>query len=206
MKFYGHHYTHACGGYYTSRFRNACVVVIDAIGEFQTLTIWEAYNNNLTLRYQKRYPNSIGLWYTAMTQRCGLKPNEEEYILMAMSALGDSNKLKQAMFDDFIGEDFKFKKNLHKGCKDWRPEENIHDIAAATQDVYEILFESILRKAKRLVNSDNLVLMGGCALNCAANPKAYSFFKNVWIMPAPGDNGSAIGCLLYTSPSPRDRG
>ena len=196
VKFYGHHYTHACGGYYTSNFRNACIVVIDAIGEFQTLTIWEAVNDDITLKYQKRYPNSIGLWYSAMTQRCGLKPNEEEYILMAMSALGDPAKLRQVMFDDFIDEDFKFKKNLHKGCKDWRPEENIHDIAAATQDVYEILFELILRKAKRLVGSDNLVLMGGCALNCAANPKAYSFFKNVWIMPAPGDNGSAIGAVL----------
>ena len=196
VKFYGHHYTHACGGYYTSHFRNACIVVIDAIGEFQTLTIWEAVGDKLTLKYQKRYPNSIGLWYTAMTQRCGLKPNEEEYILMAMSALGDPNKLRQAMFNDFIGDDFKFKKNLHKGCKDWRPDENIYDIAAATQDVYQILFELILRKAKRLVNSDNLVLMGGCALNCSANPKAYSFFKNVWIMPAPGDNGSAIGAVL----------
>ena len=68
VKFYGHHYTHACGGYYTSNFKNACVVVIDAIGEFQTLTIWQAVGNNLSLKYQKRYPNSC-LLYTSPSPR-----------------------------------------------------------------------------------------------------------------------------------------
>lgn len=195
-KFFNHHYTHACGGYFTSRFQRAAILVIDAIGEFQTLTIWEAEGKTVRLKYELKYPHSIGLLYSAMTKRCGLKPNEEEYILMALSALGDKHKFKDDIFDDFITEDFKSKVNLHRGCGDWKPEASKEDIAAATQEVYEILFNNALRLAKKLVPSKNLVLMGGCALNCVANKHAYNYFKNVWIMPAPGDSGSAIGAVL----------
>lgn len=72
----------------------------------------------------------------------------------------------------------------------------MYDIAAAVQSVYEELFFVTLRKAKVKVNSDNLVLMGGCALNCVANHIAYKLFKNVWIMPNPGDAGSSVGAVL----------
>lgn len=200
IKYYDHHYTHACAGYFTSKFDECCVVVIDAIGEFQTLTIWEAKGNKLRLKYQRRYPHSIGLWYSAMTQRCGLKPNEDEYILMGMSAYGDPSRLTCDIFDDFIGDDFQFRKNLHRGCLDWRPdlktEQDYFDIAAATQTVYQMLFENVLELSRVIVDSRNLVLMGGCALNCSANPIAYKYYDNVWIMPAPGDNGSSIGAVL----------
>jgi len=200
IKYFDHHYTHACAGYFTSQFDECCVVVIDAIGEFQTLTIWEAKGNNLKLKFQRRYPHSIGLWYSAMTQRCGLKPNEEEYILMGMSAYGDPSRLTCDIFNDFIGEDFRFKTNLHKGCMNWKPdlktEQDYFDIAAGTQIAYEILFRNVLELSKSLVKSDNIVLMGGCALNCSANPIAYNYYNNVWIMPAPGDNGSSIGSVL----------
>ena len=200
IKYYDHHYTHACAGYFTSKFNECCVVVIDAIGEFQTLTIWEAQGNKLKLKYQLRYPHSIGLWYSAMTQRCGLKPNEEEYILMGMSAYGDPDRLVNDIYEDFIGDDLKFKRNLHKGCKDWRPDltsqQDIFDIAAVTQRVYENLFRKVLQLAKTKVKSKNLVLMGGCALNCAANHISYNYYENVWIMPSPGDSGSSIGAVL----------
>ena len=198
IKYYNHHYTHACAGYFTSKFNECCVVVIDAIGEFQTLTIWEAKGNKLKLKFQRRYPHSVGLWYSAMTQRCGLKPNEEEYILMGMSAYGDKGVCEDAIYDDFIGlRAATFKKNLHKGCVDWRPDiKNKFDIAAATQSIYETMFRDIMQTASNIVDSTNLVLMGGCALNCVANPIAYYYYDNVWIMPAPGDNGSAIGAVL----------
>lgn len=200
IKYYDHHYTHACAGYFTSKLDECCVVVIDAIGEFQTLTIWEAQGNKLKLKYQLRYPHSIGLWYSAMTQRCGLKPNEEEYILMGMSAYGNPDRLISDIYEDFIGKDFKFKKNLHRGCANWRPDlnsqEDIFDIAASTQRIYEQLFEKVLQLAKTKVKSKNLVLMGGCALNCAANPISYNHYENVWIMPSPGDSGSSLGSVL----------
>jgi carbamoyltransferase len=194
-----HHHSHAAAGYYTSVFNDACVVVIDAIGEFETITIWHGQGDKLTKVYSQYYPHSIGLWYSAMTQRCGLKPNEEEYILMGMAAYGNPKKLTKKILNDFIKDyDYlQFKKNLHRGFLDWEPDiENNFDIAAATQRVYELLFAKVLSKAKSLVPSKNLVLMGGCALNCSANPIAFRYFENVWIMPAPGDNGSSIGAVL----------
>jgi carbamoyltransferase len=203
----GHHHSHAAAGYYTSNFSEACVIVIDAIGEFESTTFWSGNGNNLKKISSINYPNSVGLFYSAMTQRCGLKPNEEEYILMGMAALGDPNRLVRDILDDFIElpnddyrDAYRIKQNLHRGCKWWRPELNsqqdLYDIAAATQKVYEIVFERILQTAIKLSNSRNLVLMGGCALNCSANPIAYKYFQNIWIMPAPGDSGSSIGAVL----------
>jgi len=202
-----HHRSHAAAGYYTSGYQEACVLVVDAIGEFQSLTIWQGQGDRLELLYNLDYRHSVGLWYSAMTQRCGLKPIEEEYILMGMAALGDPNRLTRDMLDDFIrmpiddyNNPLQFKENLHRGCQWWRPDltsqQDLYDIAAATQQVYEILLERILQFALTKTSSRNLVLMGGCALNCAANHLIYKYFQNVWIMPAPGDNGSAIGAVL----------
>jgi len=202
-----HHESHAAAGYYTSPFTDACIVVIDAIGEFETLTIWKGQDNQLKKVYSQWYPNSLGLWYSAMTQRCNLKPNEEEYILMGMAAYSNPKKLKDKIQKDFFNDTDKklisFKQNLHRGCQDWAPElivNDTFDIAAATQAVYEIYFDKVLKEAQRLVGGSNLVLMGGCALNCLANPIAYKYFDNVWIMPNPGDAGSAIGAVLADQP------
>lgn len=207
IKTFGHHQTHAAAGYYTSGFDNACVLVIDAIGEFECLTQWDAVGTNLHKRYSLEYPNSLGLFYSAMTQRCGLKPNEEEYILMGMAALGNPNRFLRDLLDDFVSlpnDDYehvyRIKQNLHRGCMWWRPElttqQDFYDIAAATQAVYEMAFERALQQAVRSSSSRNLVLMGGCALNCSANPIAFKYFDQVWIMPAPGDSGSSIGAVL----------
>ena len=205
-----HHHSHAAAGYYTSPFEEAAVVVIDAIGEFETLTIWQARGDKLKQVYSQSYPNSLGLWYSSMTQRCHLKPNEEEYILMGMAAYGNPNRLTRDLLDDFVHlpnddyqQPFRIKQNLHRGCQNWRPDlivNDTFDIAAATQTVYEMAFDRVLQHAVRLTDSHNLVLMGGCALNCLANPIAYKYFKNTWIMPNPGDAGSAIGAVLADRP------
>lgn len=202
-----HHESHAAAGYYTSPFDHATIVVIDSIGEFENLSIWHGSGNSLRKLWSQDYPNSVGLWYSAMTQRIGLKPNEEEYILMGMAALGDPDRLSGDIIHDFLSFPTKdvnglinFKMNLHRGCKDWRPdlqtEQDMYDIAAATQHVYELIFNRILQLAVSMDRSPNLVLMGGCALNCVANVEAYRYFKNVWIMPNPGDAGSAVGAVL----------
>lgn len=194
-----HHHSHAAAGYFTSSFDEACVLVIDAIGEFETMTIWKANGNKLKKIWSQRYPHSIGLFYSAMTQRIGLKPNEDEYILMGMAAYGNSAKLEQRIKQDFIDKNFKFKKNLHRGCTDWAPDLIIKDsfeIAASVQSIYEELFYNVLMKAQQLTGSQNLVLMGGCALNCSANRLTGRFFNQTWIMPNPGDAGSAIGAVL----------
>ena len=207
IRYSSHHRSHAAAGYYTSNFTDATVICIDSIGEFETLTIWNAKDSELKKVMSQSYPHSVGLWYSAMTQRVGLKPNEDEYILMGMAAYGDPDRLYNDIMDDFV--DFvsvgssplvHFKQNLHRGCKEWRPdltsEQDMYDIAAATQKVYEFILSNTLWWAHRTLPSKNLVLMGGCALNCSANSMAYDYFDNVWIMPNPGDAGSAVGSVL----------
>jgi len=204
IEYSNHHLSHAAAGYYTSDFMDASVVCIDSIGEFETLSIWQGSADRLTKLYSQGYPHSIGLWYSAMTQRIGLKPNEDEYILMGMAAYGDPDRLYLDILDDFFkfvnAPYVEFKHNLHRGCRWWRPELNTeqdhYDIAAGTQAVYEFVLRELLAYTAKRLPSKNLVLMGGCALNCAANSMAYDYFDRVWIMPNPGDAGSAIGAVL----------
>lgn len=202
-----HHHSHAAAGYYTSPFEDATVVVLDSIGEWETFTIWEGNSDSLKKRYSQRYPHSVGIWYSAMTQRIGLKPQEHEYILMGMAAIGDPHRLYSTIVDDFIEKmpnkedpSVRFKLNLHRGCRGWRLELNsvqdYADIAAATQLVYENILSGILQHTSSKYTSKNLVLMGGCALNCVANSLAPARYNDVYIMPNPGDAGSAIGCIL----------
>lgn len=196
-----HHHSHAAGGYYTSNFDEAAVLVVDAIGEFDTTTIWYGKGTKLEKKFSIRYPHSLGLWYSAMTQRVGLKPNEEEYILMGMAAYGDPSKYVNSIIEDFFDGStiLKLRHNLHRGCMWWRPElssqQDIYDIAAATQYIYELVFTDLLEYTKKLTGSTNLVLGGGCALNCVANNIAYKYFDNVWIMPNPGDAGNSLGAI-----------
>ena len=199
-----HHRSHAAAGYYTSGFSDAAVVCVDSIGEFETLTIWRGINGNLNKQYSQGYPNSVGLWFSAMTQRIGLKPNEEEYILMGMAAYGDPNKYKDIIYEDFFkyvgGPIIKFKRNLHRGCPDWRPDlislQDTYDIAAATQQIYTELLQGIVAWTREIMPyTRNLILMGGCALNCVANSTVTADWDNVWIMPNPGDAGSAVGAV-----------
>jgi carbamoyltransferase len=99
---------------------------------------------------------------------------------------------------------FRIKKSLHRGCQDWRPDlvvNDTFDIAAATQAVYEMAFERVLQQAASMTGSRNLVLMGGCALNCSANRLTGKYFEHTWIMPNPGDSGSAIGAVLAKHPN-----
>lgn len=206
-----HHHSHAAGGYFTSPFDDAAVVVIDAIGEFATYTLWHGKGNKLKRSFAMEYPHSLGLFYSAMTQRCYFKPNEEEYIVMGMAAYGDKTRLTKVLLNDFVelpnddyGHPFRLKQNLHRGCQSWRPELTIKhtfDIAAATQEVYEMAFERILQQAVKYTGSKNLVLSGGCALNCVANRLAGKYFDNVWIMPNPSDAGSALGAVLAKKPN-----
>lgn len=203
-----HHLSHAAAGYYTNPGeKDSAVLVLDSIGEWNTISIWQGTGGKLRKRWSQNYPHSVGIWYSAMTQRIGLKPQEHEYILMGMAAIGDSSKYYDLIKSDFIKQmpSLKdprtvFKRNCHRGCQDWRTDLNsvqdYADIAAATQRIYEEIFEAYCLITANKTKCKNLVLMGGCALNCVANPIAYKYFDSVWIMPNPGDAGSAIGCVL----------
>jgi carbamoyltransferase len=203
----GHHQSHAAAGYYTSGFADAAILVVDAIGEWDTVSIWHAQGANMKRKWSKKYPNSIGLFYTAMTQWLGLKPNEEEYILMGMAAYGTpmyAEELLETFFSKWAPPDFKLKHNLHRGCKWWTPNNPTatkFDIAASVQYIIEMYLLETIDWMAGTIDSDNLVFMGGVALNCVANAliARENYFNNLWIMPNPGDSGSAIGAVAaYT--------
>ena len=194
---HSHHKSHAAAGFQTSPYDDATVVVIDAIGEFDTVTIWSAsYNKKGYAQYKKlwsqQYPHSVGLFYSAMTKRAGLRPLDEEYILMGMSAFAVP---EFNMLEDFVDDRYKviFKNNLHVGCDDYEPKKTDFQIAASAQYSLEILLHNIMERAKRLGNSKNLVYMGGVALNCLANEHLGAYFDKIWVMPNPGDAGSSLG-------------
>ena len=176
--YFGHHECHAAAGYYTSSFDECNVLVIDAIGEWDTVSIWKCtYDNKMKKIMTWKYPHSLGLLYSAITQRIGLKPNEDEYITMGMAAFGEP---KYNLEDQLW-------RNNHRGVGDIFPKARSEDLAASIQDLYE----RELLKLVELCPHENLVIMGGCALNCVANSKIKN--KNIWIMPSPGDAGSALG-------------
>jgi len=202
---HNHHLSHAAAGFQTSLYENATVVVIDAIGEFDTISIWDAsYDSQGVAVYKKlwgkRYPDSIGLFYSAMTQRVGLRPLDEEYILMGMAAYGEPKYLKEmlTLINDTVNIDFK--ENLHIGVgDDFLGGANEMDIASSAQHIVEWLIKMVMAKARELGRSKNLVYGGGVALNCLANRLLGDYFENIWIMPNPGDAGSSLGaaCLGY---------
>ena len=204
-----HHLSHAAAGFQTSPFREAAVVVIDAIGELDTISIYQAsYNKDNQAQYEKvwgqRYPHSIGLFYSALTKRVGLKPQEEEYITMGMAAYGDRSLVpamgQYAVADYFNAE---FYENFHIGFDPDRfVGEDKHNIAAAGQWITEKLIQDIMCKAAHLTRSDNLVYMGGVALNCLANQYLGRYFNDIWIMPNPGDAGSSLGAAALAHGRP----
>ena len=195
VKYFSHHYSHACAGYYTSKFNDAVIVVLDAIGEYNTSTIWVGEGSKIKSVKKFNYPFSFGLFYSAFTQLVGLKPNEEEYILMGMAGYGDPeryfNKVKE-----YFPSMSQQKYNFHKGILDWDEpigQQEKFDIAAAVQKVYELRLLEFMRYAKAKTGKENLVFMGGCALNCSANTRLWDIFSDIWIMPNPGDAGSSLG-------------
>ena len=194
-KSFSHHYSHASAGYYTSSFNDAVIVVLDAIGEYNTSTIWAGEGNKIRLKYKQNYPVSFGLFYSAFTQLIGLMPNQEEYIMMGMAAYGDWKRYYKEV-DEYFPSYSKQKYNFHKGINDWGmeiTEKDRFDIAAAVQVVYEQRLNDFMHMAYSITGKKNLVFMGGCALNSSANTLLWNIFDMIWIMPNPGDAGSSLG-------------
>ena len=171
--YFGHHESHAAAGYYTAPFDDCNILVIDAIGEWNTVSIWD----NMKKIKTWNYPYSLGLLYSAITKRIGLKPDQDEYITMGMAAFGEPMyDLEPCLLE-----------NNHRGIKDiWKDAKN-EDLAASVQALYERKLLDLVEKCPK----ENLIIMGGCALNCVANSKIKN--KNIWIMPSSGDAGSALG-------------
>ena len=175
-KSFYHHQSHAAAGYYTAPFDDCNIIVIDSIGEWDTITIWD----NMKKIKSYKYPYSLGLLYSAITQYIGLKPNEDEYITMGMAAYGEPK----------VNLDYLLWENNHFGISRIELPVGLarkEDLAASVQALYEEKLLNLVKKCPK----KNLILMGGCALNCVANSKIKD--KNIWIMPSPGDAGNALG-------------
>lgn len=202
---HSHHLSHAAAGFQTSPFDSAAVVVIDAIGEMDTISIYQAwYDNRGQARYlrlwRQGYPHSIGLFYSAVTDHVGLRPMDEEYITMGMAAWGSYQayqEVEQKVVADL--DNIELHHNFHVGM----PDNVVYDmepvnVAACAQHITERLIMSVMQRARRLTNSPNLVYMGGVALNCVANRRLGEVFDRIWIMPNPGDAGSSLGAAALS--------
>jgi carbamoyltransferase len=158
IKNYNHHLCHAAAGFQTSPYPIATVVVIDAVGEWDTVSIWGAM-------YDKNYRATRPQWTEIM--RDALVENSEQ---------------------------LQFKQNLHTGLDaEFLGHATNEDIAASAQQLTEYLIHQVMTRARNFGWSDNLVYMGGVALNCLANRRLGEYFDNIWIMPCPGDAGSSLG-------------
>lgn len=205
IEYIDHHHSHAAYGYYSSPYRDAAVVVLDSIGEFETFTIWHGHGNKLEKKYSQRYPHSIGLFYSAMTQRCGFKANAEEHKLEQLAKKGNWRKHYRLFMEEIIKSRMPFKTriNLHRGCNWWRPElnteEDMADLAATTQHIFEQTLMCASSWIQMHIKTPNIVLVGGCALNKTAQIKLESVWDDIWVPKNPGDPGSCIGavCAKY---------
>lgn len=219
-----HHYSHAASAYYCSNFDEAVIVTMDGVGEWDTTTIGYGKGNKINLTHTIKFPDSLGLLYSAITYYLGFKVNSAEYKVMGLAPYGDPEKY----YDKFkklieIKDDgsyrldmsyFSFAHGLRMTNKkldrlfggDPRnpesPLEQKHkDIAAGLQKLTNEIVTKIVKFAKKKFSSNNLCLAGGVALNCVANGKIveHELFENIYIQPASGDAGGAIGaaCYLY---------
>lgn len=216
-----HHRSHAASAFFASPFSEAAVVCADGVGEWSTTTVWKGRGNELKSLKSIDFPNSLGLFYSAFTAFCGFRVLSGEYKLMGLAAYGE-DKYKDQILENFIRvfEDGSFElnqkffnfystRNMYSpkfsevfGCPPRTPETDFSqvyaDIAASAQSVLEDVLLKIARYAHELTGSENLCLAGGVALNCRANQKiiANTPFKRIWIQPAAGDSGGALGAAL----------
>ncbi len=216
-----HHLSHASAAFYPSPFQEAAILTLDGVGEWATTTIGYGKNNKVDLLYEMRFPHSIGLLYSAFTYYTGFKVNFGEYKLMGLAPYGEP-KYRDVILDNLLDlkEDGSFQMNMDYfayctkpsmitekfnqlfGGPPRQPESIITqkemDIAKSVQVVLETIYLRLARTAKRMTGANKLCLAGGVALNCVANGKLLQedMFEDIWIQPAAGDSGSALGCAL----------
>lgn len=219
--FTGHHESHAASAFYPSRFKRAAFLTLDGVGEWDTASFGVGRDNVLEIQYSLKFPHSLGLLYSAFTYYTGFKVNSGEYKVMGLAPYGEP-KYKDLILDKLIDlkTDGSFRMDMRYfgycdrlkmtnprfdrlfGGPARKPEAAITqkdmDIAASIQAVTEEIMLKMACHAHKLTGEDNLCLAGGVALNCAGNGRILreSPFKEVWIQPASGDAGGALGAAL----------
>ncbi len=218
LLFSQHHLSHAASAFFPSPFNKAAVLCLDGVGEWSSSTVWIGEDNNLTPKWEIHFPHSLGLLYSAFTYFTGFKVNSGEYKLMGLAPYGEPKyydlilenlidlkedgtfKLDMSYFNYAVGLTMTSKRfNKLFNSEPRKPEEALTqhqmDIAASIQKVTEEVVIRLCKTIKKEFDVDYLCLAGGVALNCVANGKLLrsNIFKDIWIQPAAGDAGGALG-------------
>jgi carbamoyltransferase len=217
-----HHVSHAASAFFPSPFADAAILTLDGVGEWSTATLGHGQGNKITITHELRFPHSLGLLYSAFTYFCGFKVNSGEYKLMGLAPYGEPRyvdrilgKVVDVKDDGSIWMDqtyFNYCQGLTMTSKKFDElfggpprkaeapiTEREMDIAASIQKVTEDTMLKAARHVHAQTGSRNLCLAGGVALNCVGNGRILREgpFENIWIQPAAGDAGGAVGAALY---------
>ena len=216
-----HHLSHAASAFFPSGFEEAAVLTLDGVGEWATTTCGIGKGNDLTLRRQIIYPDSLGLFYSSLTHYLGFKPNSAEYKVMGLAPYGTPRYIDKLRSLIAIHDDGSY--TLNRKVFGWhmsawktsraltrllgeptrRPESPLSqfhkDVARSLQDVLEEAVVALAKRVRTETGMDRLCLAGGVALNCVANSRILreDIFTDVFIQPASGDAGGALGAALY---------
>lgn len=221
LLFTEHHQAHAASAFFPSPFERAAVLCLDGVGEWATSSVWLGDNNRIIPQWELDFPHSLGLLYSAFTYYTGFKVNSGEYKLMGLAPYGEPRYVDiiyKHLLD--LKDDGTFRLNMDYfnyptgltmtnsrfhdlfGGPPRQGESTITqremDLAASIQVITEEIVLRLAKTAKKELNVDHLCLAGGVALNCVANGKIYqnNLFKEIWIQPAAGDAGGALGAAL----------
>lgn len=221
VHFTGHHEAHAASAFFPSPFARAAILTLDGVGEWTTTALGRGGGNNIELLRELRFPHSLGLLYSAFTYHCGFRVNSGEYKLMGLAPYGEprhaalilerlvdlkpdgSFRLHLDYFGYLLGETMTNDRfTALVGVPPRRPDEPITqahcDLARSVQQVTEEIVLRLARTLRQMTGEENLCLAGGVALNCVANGRLLREgpFKEIWIQPAAGDAGGALGAAL----------
>lgn len=217
-----HHESHAASAFFASPYKEAAFLTIDGVGEWTTTSFGTGVDNKINILADIKYPHSIGLLYSAFTYYTGFKVNSGEYKVMGLAPYGEP-KYVDLIMNELIDlkDDGSFKMNMkyfnynagltmtnnnfHKlfGGEPRKPESKLTqremDLARSVQDVTEEVMLRMAKHIKKETGMKYLSLAGGVALNCVANGKILreNIFDDIWIQPAAGDAGGALGAALY---------
>jgi len=225
-----HHRSHAASAFFPSPFERAAVLCIDGVGEWHTTTIWRGAGDKLELINSISYPHSLGLLYSAFTEFCGFKVDSGEYKLMGLAPYGEpryAELIRKTLInlradgsftlalkyfeylrgERMVGEAFAKLFGGPARVAEAPLTQRECDIAASIQLVTDEAVMGLARAAREMTGEDNLCLAGGVALNCVSNGyvSRSNLFSRIWIQPAAGDAGCALGAALYADISSSGR-
>ncbi|MEL7252741.1 MAG: carbamoyltransferase N-terminal domain-containing protein [Pseudomonadota bacterium] len=217
-----HHRSHAASAFYASPYASAAVLVVDGVGEWSTTSLWKGEGKTLTPLGEIRFPNSLGLFYSAFTQYCGFKVNSGEYKLMGLAPFGKprfNDLIRHHMF--FLKPDGSFELNMDcfrfdtdvttispffenllgrpRRLPDTALDPHYMDVAASAQQVLHDTMGLLAHTALQMSGESTLCMAGGVALNCVANRhllETVPGLDQIWVQPASGDAGGALGAAL----------